>query len=117
VREIARLKSELATCQTTNKINLELAAAMRKEIAEFHRQIGMQEALLQSNRRQIAMLETVITEFKKQLGAQDVRVVQLHSNAAENEPRLQALNHFLLALEGISREQSQVEEKQRKYAD
>src|SRR2546430_24765 len=69
------------------------------------------------NRPQIIMLEAVIKEFKSQLAKQDVRIIQLHGNASHNEPRLEALGNFLLALEGISREQTQTEEKQRKYAD
>ena len=117
IREIARLKSELETCHNTNKINLELAAAMRKEIAEFNRQVGMQEAVVDSNRRQIFVLEAIITEFKSQLAKQDVRLVQLQANAAQNEPRLELIRKFMTDLEGIAREQTEEAVKQRKYAD
>src|SRR5438128_11169187 len=117
IREIARLKSELESCQNTNKINLDLAVGMRKEIAEFHRQVGMQEAVVDSNRRQIFVLEAIITEFKTQLAKQDVRLVQLKANAENNEPRLQLIRKFMEDLEAIAREQTQAEEKQRKYAD
>ena len=56
-------------------------------------------------------------EFKNQLAKQDVRLVQLKTNAEQNEPRLELIRKFMQDLEAIAREQGQSEEKQRKYAD